>query len=202
MSKTLKITIEFLDYWHCGSGESGGNAADALVVRYDSGEKKRLPYVPGKTLKGLMREMVEVLAEDEKVTKIGCKELHLWFGNTSEEKDSSGKKNPCFKQDEVDHTYTHMSNADMIVDIQEKNIPFLFKTFKNTQLENHIAKEGSLREIETVVPLTVMAEFSGVEANEKQLTLLKNAIKSIKRIGLNRNRGMGRCEISVEEVIS
>jgi len=197
MSRTLKITIKFLDYWHCGSGESGGNAADALVVRYERGDKKGLPYVPGKTIKGLVREMVEVLAEDEKVAKIGCKELHLWFGNTSEEKDSSGKKNPCFKQNEVDNTPTHMSNADITVDIEEKNIPFLFKTFKNTQLENNIAKERSFREIETVVPLTVMAEFSGVDANEKELELLQNAIRSIKRIGLNRNRGMGRCEVEV-----
>jgi CRISPR/Cas system CSM-associated protein Csm3 (group 7 of RAMP superfamily) len=188
---TITITIQFLDYWHTGSGESGGNESDARVIRYERGEKKGLPFVPGKTIKGLVREMVEAQG-------VSCEELHLWFGNTSEAKDTSGKKNPCYKIDKVDETPTHMSNGDIIEDIKAENIPFLFKTFKNTKLTKGIAEEGTLREIETVIPVTVVAEFSGIEADANQLELLKKAIMSIKRIGLNRNRGMGRCEVRVE----
>ncbi len=187
MSTTLKITILFLDYWHCGSGHSGGNEADALVARYDTGNKKGLPYVPGKTLKGLVKEMLE--AHD-----VSCKELHSWFGNTSD------TEHKCFQKDEVSHTSTHIGNADIVDTINPSNIPYLFKTFKNTKLKNGIAVDNSLREIETVVPLTLCAYFINIDADEKSLTLLKNAIMSIKRIGLNRNRGMGRCEVTVEEV--
>jgi CRISPR/Cas system CSM-associated protein Csm3 (group 7 of RAMP superfamily) len=194
MAKTLKITIQFLDYWHCGSGESGGNESDALVVRYETGEKKGLPYVPGKTIKGLVREMVEVLVEDTDKKNITCKELHQWFGNTS------NKEEVCFEKEEVKYTPTHMSNGDIEDKIESENIPYLFKTFKNTKLTNGIAQEGTLREIETVVPVTVVAYFRDVEADEDQLKQLINAIQSIKRIGLNRNRGMGRCEVTVEEV--
>ncbi len=186
----LKITIEFLDYWHCGSGESGGNAADSLVVRYDKGVKKGLPYVPAKTLKGLIREMAEAGG-------IECAELQKCFGNTSD------KDNDCYEKGEVSNneTKTHLGNADIVGDIKKENIPFLFKNFKNTKLENSIAKDGSLREIETVIPLMLCAEFISIETDKEKLELLEKAICSIKRIGLNRNRGMGRCELSVSEII-
>lgn len=185
MPYTLTIQIKFYDYWHCGSGNSGGNESDALVVRHDSGTKKGLPYVPAKTLKGLMREMVEL--------QFDCPELQRWFGNTSD------KENKCYKTDEAEETETYLSNADIKEEINKENISFLFKTFKNTKLENGIAKDNSLREIETVVPLEVEAIFSNVIAEKEQIEMLKNAICSIKRIGLNRNRGMGRCEITVTE---
>ena len=186
----LRITITFLDYWHCGSGESGGNEADALVVRYDKGAKKGLPYVPAKTLKGLMREMAEANSS------ITCKALQQWFGNTAD------KSNKCYEKDEIpnNETITHLSNADIQEHIEEKNIPYLFKTFKNTRLENGIAKDKTLRETEAVVPLTLCAAFTGIEADPSQLGHLENAIKSIKRIGLNRNRGMGRCEVTTEVI--
>ncbi|CAA6800659.1 MAG: DUF324 domain-containing protein [uncultured Sulfurovum sp.] len=184
MAYTLTITIKFYDYWHCGSGNSGGNESDALVVRYDQGTTKGLPYVPAKTLKGLMREMAEV--------QCNCSELQRWFGNTSD------KDNKCYKKNETIETETYLSNADIKEDIKKENIPFLFKTFKNTALEDGIAKDNSLREIETVVPLEVEAIFSNVIAtDEEQLETLKDSICSIKRIGLNRNRGMGRCEVDV-----
>lgn len=191
----LNIVIKFFDYWHCGSGESGGNASDALVVTYDSGEKKGLPYVPAKTLKGLMREMMEVYIDD-KNTNITCADLQKWFGNTSD------IDNRCYGKDEVpnNQTETYLGNADIKDDIAKENIPLLFKNFKNTKLKNSIAEDGTLREIQTVIPLTLEATFSGIDMNPSQYDLFKNAIKSIKRIGLNRNRGMGRCEIDVVKV--
>jgi len=194
----LKITIKFFDYWHCGSGESGGNEADSLVVKYDKGDKKGLPYVPAKTLKGLMREMVEVYLEDTNITYITCAELQKWFGNTSD------KDNRCYEKNEVpdNQTETYLGNAEIIDNITRENIHRLFKKFKNTKLENCIAKDGTLREIETVIPLELSTVFRGIEADDKKLELLINAIQSIKRIGLNRNRGMGRCEVKVKETES
>ena len=182
----ITIEIVFLDYWHCGSGQSGGNESDALVVRYDSGAKKGLPYVPAKTLKGLIREMAEANSDIE------CKDLQSWFGNTAD------KEHKCYEKDEVggDEVETYIGNADIVDGIDEKNIPHLFKTFKNTKLENGIAVDGTLREIETVVPLTLKANFINIDANETQITYLINTIQSIKRIGLGRNRGMGRCEVT------
>ena len=55
MMKTIKYTIRFFSQWHCGSGTSAGADVDELVVK----DKNGMPYIPGKTLKGLIREAVE-----------------------------------------------------------------------------------------------------------------------------------------------
>lgn len=55
MTKTINITIRFFSQWHCGSGTSAGADVDELVVK----DKNGMPYIPGKTLKGLIREAVE-----------------------------------------------------------------------------------------------------------------------------------------------
>ena len=66
----MKITdkIEFHTDWHCGSGLAAGADVDALVVKDENG----MPFVPGKTIKGLVREAVSEIrsfkgaTEDEK----------------------------------------------------------------------------------------------------------------------------------------
>lgn len=47
--KNLKYSIQFYTNWHCGSGQAAGADVDALVVKDAQG----LPFVPGKTIKGL-----------------------------------------------------------------------------------------------------------------------------------------------------
>lgn len=51
----IRYTIQFYSPWHCGSGLSAGADLDALVTK----DKSKMPYIPGKTLKGLIREAVE-----------------------------------------------------------------------------------------------------------------------------------------------
>ena len=53
----LSYEIEFFSAWHCGSGMGGGRDADYCPLLDTEG----LPYVPGKTLKGLFRNASEVL---------------------------------------------------------------------------------------------------------------------------------------------
>ncbi len=53
------LTIEIHAYWHAGSGRGEGMGLDATVVRTRGG----LPYLPGRTLKGLMRDASQ-LAEN------------------------------------------------------------------------------------------------------------------------------------------
>ena len=52
MSKTIYYDLEFFSDWHCGSGLASGAEADAVVIK----DRNGLPYVPGKTLKGLIKE--------------------------------------------------------------------------------------------------------------------------------------------------
>ena len=51
----IKYKVIFFTDWHCGSGLAAGADVDALVIKDSDG----LPYIPGKTMKGLLREAAE-----------------------------------------------------------------------------------------------------------------------------------------------
>ncbi|MDM8525793.1 RAMP superfamily CRISPR-associated protein [Desulfococcaceae bacterium HSG8] len=53
----LKLTISFKSKWHAGSGE-GGFLLDRLIRK----DARNLPYIPGSTLKGVVRENCEKLS--------------------------------------------------------------------------------------------------------------------------------------------
>ncbi len=56
--KTINFLIQFFGYWHIGSGLSGGTKADNLVLK----DQNNIPYIPGKTFKGLFRHAAEELS--------------------------------------------------------------------------------------------------------------------------------------------
>lgn len=74
----------------------------------------------------------------------------------------------------------------------------MYRSIASTAIdENGIAKEHSLRKIEVVVPCTLYGEIIDVPENMAEEII--NAFKYIKRLGQNRNRGLGRCTISMEK---
>jgi len=154
----MKYKIQFFDFWHLGSGLSAGASLDALVVKNEFA----LPYVPAKTVKGLLKEMFELMA-------CNLEDSVEYISNASLDEASS----------------LYLSNNQ---DIREK----LFDKVTSTKINAEgIAEDKTLREIEVVIPLTLHGH---IECQDK--TDLKKAMAMIKQIGLNRSRGLGRCEIS------
>ena len=168
----MKYKVTFLDYWHLSSGLSAGSKLDSTVTRDENG----LPYIPGKTIKGLIREMAELSNNKEFVTK--C------FGSSSD----MGECNFSNVEIEENTKKTIINNS-----LQNQ----LFDEIASTKIdkENGIAESGSLREIEVVVPISLFGEIKNIPDVYKQEMI--NAIKKVKRMGLNRNRGLGRCIIDV-----
>ena len=186
---TLKYTLTFLDYWHLGSGLSAGAKLDSSVVKDDDG----LPYAPAKTIKGLTREMVLELDLD-------CNFIDRCFGFTSDKEDKCYQKEPILKDENGKQIYTKCYFANATIKESEKKEILshklqgnLYDTIASTQIANGIAVDDSLREIEVVIPLTLYGEILDIETQEDYKQLSK-ALKMIKRMGLNRNRGLGRCE--------
>ena len=179
----MKLEITFYSYWHCGAGTSGGSRIDAIVAK----DKHNLPYIPGKTLKGHLREMAESFAD--------CKVITKCFGMSSNEKD------PCYdKNEKKKHGVCHFSDAVLEESVSKELSSYLYKTISSTAIgEKGIAKSNSLRSIEVVVPLTLYATVDTDECDEDELAVLTKACRHVKRIGLNRSRGLGRCEITVQE---
>ena len=165
----MKYIVTFLDYWHLSSGLSAGAKLDSTVTRDENG----LPYIPGKTIKGLIREQ----SNNDKF-------LEICFG---EEGNKIGKCH--FLNIEIEE------NTRKFI-IQEKLQNQLFDEIASTKIgEDGIAESGSLREIEVVVPISLFGEIKNIP-NEYKQEMIK-ALKKIKRMGLNRNRGLGRCFINV-----
>ena len=167
----MRYKVTFLDYWHLSSGLSAGAKFDSMVTK----DKDNLPYIPGKTIKGLIREMAELTCNKEFVTK--C------FGSSSD----IGECNFSNAEIEENTKKTIINNS-----LQNQ----LFDEIASTKIdENGIAESGSLREIEVVVPISLFGEIKNIPDVYKQEMI--NAIKKVKRMGLNRNRGLGRCIIDV-----
>jgi len=166
----MKYKIEFFDYWHLGSGTSAGAKLDSLVIK-----DNELPYLPGKTIKGLLRDMVEEIDSSKIATIFGSEGSDISKNYFSNATLSDATKKELLKNKHL--------------------IKHLYSAITSTKIEkNGIAKDMSLREIEVVVPLTLYGEIEAVDKVTEEL--LENAMGMIKQIGLNRNRGLGRCQIS------
>jgi len=188
---TVKYKVEFLDYWHLSSGLSAGAKLDSTVIK----DKYDLPYLSGKTLKGLVREMA--LAFE-------CDFIDTCFGTTTDKKDK------CYEEGKEEKEGTcYFSNATLPIEVadeikEHKLQERLYDVIASTKIGQKglksetegIAVDNSLREIEVVVPLTLEGFIDDIPSGYKEKMI--QALKMIKRMGLNRNRGLGRCQISVE----
>ena len=181
--KTIEYRIKFHSDWHCGSGLAAGADVDALVIK----DKDGLPFVPGKTIKGLLREAVDVIAPEKGIDLFGTEESGVETGFISS---------------------LFFSNVVMLDEerepiVKNKVSEYMYRTISSTAInDNGIAKDNSLRKIQVTVPcelkgeIIVMTEKS--EEQEKELKdIFSKAFQYIKRLGVGRNRGLGRCTIEL-----
>lgn len=174
----MKYKVTFLDYWHLSSGLSAGAKFDSSVVKDSDG----LPYISGKTIKGLLREV----AKDENNFINECFGKKIEEGNEEEQ----NQKGACYFSNAI-------LDEETTKEIIEQNLQGNFyDIIASTKIDaNGIAAEHSLREIEVVVPIALYGEILDIPDNYKEN--MRASLKKIKRMGLNRNRGLGRCKIEV-----
>lgn len=198
----LKYEIRMLSDWHIGSGLDSATNADSLVKKDDQGH----PYIPGKTIKGLIKDafqdMVDVgQASEEALVRI--------FGKPEKDKEA----------DEVEQQTSHSGNTFFAnaklpgleaCEIKKNNLSsFLYRNIASTAIDSRgVAKGKSLRVIEVTTPVVLegyISPFDGgdltsdnIDSNfsEADYKLLENAIKLVRRLGVSRNRGLGRCQFS------
>lgn len=176
---TIKYEIEFFSNWHCGSGLAAGADVDALVIK----DKNGLPYIPGRTLKGLLRDAATILSTDQNV-------INNLFGVSG---DMDNHKTGC----------AFFENATLPSEeynfiLKEELTKYLYQTFASTSIdEDGIAEDKTLRKIETVVPCKLEGNIYNVP--EVDVQMLKDAMNYIKRLGTGRNRGYGRCKITIKK---
>ena len=182
---TINYELKFFDYWHISSGLSGGSALDSYVVK----DSTSLPYVPGKTIKGLVREAAEMFWDRGDIDKcFGSRDSKVGQENN----DDTTQAQCYFSSATIDEKIA----AEITSNELESN---LFEIISATKIdENGIAADKSLRDIEAVLPITLIGRIENID--DKFAQNLVRALKSVKRMGLNRNRGLGRCEFEVKEL--
>jgi len=149
---------------------------DALVIK----DKDQLPFIPGKTLKGLVREAVE---------------NYLQFTG---QPDMSEKVDKTFGQKNENMGKAFFTNATLpeneIKAIKGEGLQrYLYNKVSSTAIGGDgVAEDHCLRSMETVVPCTLVGYIKDVP--EDMVEIITKSFGLIKRLGQKRNRGLGRCE--------
>ncbi len=179
----IKYKIKFYSNWHCGSGLSAGADVDLLVIK----DKYHLPFVPGKTIKGLVREAMQ----DIKKFENNNVDIDTLLGKENE-------KGESMQQGTLFFTNATLNENTANAIIKSNSADYLYAAIASTAIdEDGVAKDHSLRRMEVTVPCELEGTIYGVpEENEKDM---EKVLKYIKRLGQNRNRGLGRCDITINK---
>lgn len=202
MENSLEINAQFLSYWHIGTGRGSGQNLDALVEKDSNG----LPYIPGRTIKGLFRDAFFKL--DQWQSK---EQTDLLFGTRT--------NNGSNTRDETQPGLLRFSNLELsekgYLIKQSSLIPHLYQALASTQIDEKTgsAKDQSLRMIEVVIPTNLTGTVSLLEPigkskhqllqrqfieQENIKELVTQAASLITHIGANKNRGFGRVALEVK----
>lgn len=186
----LIYKIEMLSDWHCGTGLTAGADVDLICIKDDYG----LPIIPGKTLKGLLKEAAKYYKKYDNENNWNDF-LKKSFGEQT--------NNESEQSDKGEYFFSNATLSQKIIDEIKKDKnkkETLYRQISSTSIDNNgIAKEHSLRKIEVAIPLTLFAKIDNIK--EDDVEKLEKCFKLVKRLGTNRNRGLGRCKFSLKEVI-
>lgn len=182
--RDINIKIHFFSPWHCGSGLSAGADADILVIKDIHG----LPFIPGKTIKGLIREAVE--------NYVSLKGLSIDLAEAFGKEASTDEFAPSGK---LFFTNAELSPKEKQSVISNHVEEFMYYNKVATAIDKKTGstQEHSLRTIETTVPCDLHATI--LHADDQLAEIIEPALGFIKRMGTGRNRGLGRCKFTIEK---
>ncbi|MDD3888283.1 MAG: RAMP superfamily CRISPR-associated protein [Patescibacteria group bacterium] len=183
-TKKINYIITFLSDWHAGSGLSSGADADSVVIK----DKNNLPYLPGKTIKGLLKDVFEDF-KDAQPSLINDEFIKSYFGKYIKERKESHKGLLFFSNAELNELEKSEISKDM------SNL--LYRNIASTKIgKNGVAEKGSLRTMQVCVPVVLEGYIDGVL--ETDVEKFEKALKCIRHLGANRNRGLGRCKLEIK----
>ncbi len=196
----LRLEVEFLGYWHAGTGRGSGHHLDALTCRDACG----LPYLPGKTLRGLLRDAVAKLEKWGVEPAIGGGTTQQLFGGPAWERDGDTLRT----RERTEPGALFVSDARLPEPVrrflgwpgeeQARLRAGLFRAHFSTAItQAGVAREKSLRGMELVVPLVLEAEVKPLPGREVEgwREAILAALPLVRAAGAHRTRGLGRCVI-------
>lgn len=179
----LNYQIKMLSDWHIGSGLDAGVNADMLVLK----NEHQLPFIPGKTIKGLLRDALTDMKDVGQLDE-------TWMNKVL------GKPSSNNQHDNTKQGTAFFSDATLIAQ-EEKEIKlnalqdYLYRHLASTAIDKRgIAKQGSLRVMEVCIPVELNGYIDDISSAD--IDYFVKAFKWLRHLGVGRNRGLGRCQIS------
>jgi len=199
------LSFDLSSYWQIGSGSGRGAVSDSVVLRDACG----LPTIPGRAIKGLVRDALELLAEAGHVTG---ERVADWLGTplpgfSKPEEEERVLEESRFRTNEGKLWF---GSARLGRDWQnwagslpdpsaDEAIQMLYSYVSSTAIDKDgVAAESTLRVAEVTVPLKLRSEIRGPE-DGAWVDALKLALPLVRSLGKRRNRGYGRVQIKLEE---
>jgi len=189
---TWTLVVDIHGYWHPGTGRGSGFHLDALSHENSRG----LPALPGRSLKGLLRDAAERAAAWGWPGLDGDFVVQM-FGRRSDEAGSSPgliRLSDAALPETIAGALA--ADRDLVAGLYRD----LFATAMN---EYGVALDKSLRGLRAVVPLTLEAEISllpGQDAAPPDWPeRLRRCLPLIRAVGGHRSRGFGRATLSLKE---
>lgn len=213
MKRTLKF--ELSSYWRIGSGKGAGVLADSIILRDADG----LPTIPGRSIKGLLRDAMELAALSGSVTR---DRIERWFGSplpVQAQASTHANANPGDLQ-EVALEDSRFLTKEGSLWFGSARLPKDWRKWAQTTPESEkralletltcyqsstaidrdgVAKEHSLRVAEVAVPMTLWAEVRGPENDPDWVKDLEKTLPLLRALGSRRSRGLGRVDVTLEE---
>ena len=201
-----QLTLDIQNYWRAGTGRGGGSAHDETVYRNSYG----LSVLPGRTLKGLLRDACWRAEQWGHITKGTTSQLFgMRFKHDGEPVDPNDKgKTPhaglirvsSAELEQETRDYLQWRKLDNKEDFEGLTENF-FRTLSSTAIKDGSAKDQSLRTSEVTIPLKLVADITirdGEEGSaEDYAKRLEKCLPLVRAIGNNRTRGLGRVWISL-----
>ncbi len=196
MLESLTLELEMLDYWHCGSGKGGCDYLGAQADRDSLG----LPFVPGRLLKGLLRDALE---RCEAFGHAAPGSAEALFGGRAGRGLASGPPQPGA---------VRVADARLPEPVRAWLRGAEAATFRQALARELFAvavdeatggaRDGRPRGMEAIVPLVLEAELRPVEGRavpsgwQEAIAL---ALPLVGAVGAYRTRGLGRCALRIRQ---
>lgn len=210
----MKAIVKFAisSYWQSGSGLGADAVADSVVVKGEDG----LPYIPGRSVKGLLREAVTLASLSGLVPR---DRVVRWFGSPLAGTDAMGRHDDDDDQQErrlEDGRFASTEGAlwfgsallpepwrawsrSLREPAQDPIVQSLYAYMASTAIDQYgTARQHSLRVYEVAVPMDLYAAITGPSDDNVWISDLKSCAPLLRVLGARRSRGFGRVDVTVE----
>ena len=199
---TRYLRLTFDSDWHVGSGAGIPGSVDRQVLRDEEG----FPYVPGKTLTGILRDTAEWIADVRDTSEEGNKWKNVLIGLFGEQPESHGGTQGGFASGAAVGIGSATLSRDLrnyIQGLRNASGPdlraALFTVRPGVKIDRATGRalEDHLFSTERVRGCTLYAPIKYLRGplSEDEEKLLGDAVRAVRRLGGKRRRGGGRCRL-------